>query len=264
MKLVGSDFLLGMDRRTGGVLWTHKSGLIVNTTLAVGDGTLYFVESHSPKALADQRGRMPLKAMFDGGEQFLVGVDIVTGDRKIKKNIDVSGFQELVYLNYADGMLVLSGSKAVGNTLHYTVVGIDASTGDVRWRKTHDSGLVSDGGHGEQNRHPTLVGEVVYAWPYAYDLKTGVQDEEWKFSRRGHGCGGISASATCLFWRGNNPWMYDLGPGGGPSRVNFVTRPGCWINIIPAGGLVLIPEASSGCTCAYPMQTSIAYAPASL
>jgi hypothetical protein len=55
--------------------------------------------------------------------------------------------------------------------------------------------------------------------------------------------------------------MYDLGPNGGPTRLNNVTRPGCWINIIPAGGLVLIPEASSGCTCGFALQTSIAYVP---
>ncbi len=31
--------------------------------------------------------------------------------------------------------------------------------------------------------------------------------------------------------------------------------------MIPAGGLVLIPEASSGCTCGFPLQTSLAYIP---
>ncbi len=55
--------------------------------------------------------------------------------------------------------------------------------------------------------------------------------------------------------------MYYLGPDGGPTRLNTITRPGCWINIIPAGGLVLIPEASSGCTCGFSLQTSIAYIP---
>jgi len=80
-------------------------------------------------------------------------------------------------------------------------------------------------------------------------------------ARRGHGCGGVSASAQCLFWRGLNPWMYDLGPGGGPTRLTEVARPGCWINIIPAGGLVLIPEASSGCTCGFSIQTSMAFIP---
>jgi hypothetical protein len=28
-------------------------------------------------------------------------------------------------------------------------------------------------------------------------------------------------------------------------------RPGCWINAIPAGGLVLVPDASAGCRCSY-------------
>jgi len=55
--------------------------------------------------------------------------------------------------------------------------------------------------------------------------------------------------------------MYDLGLGGGPARLNQVTRPGCWINMIPAGGLILIPEASSGCTCGFSLQTSLAYIP---
>ena len=28
-------------------------------------------------------------------------------------------------------------------------------------------------------------------------------------------------------------------------------RPGCWINALPTGGLVLIPDASAGCSCSY-------------
>ena len=55
--------------------------------------------------------------------------------------------------------------------------------------------------------------------------------------------------------------MYDLAEGGGPARLTGVTRPGCWINIIPAGGLVLIPEGSSGCTCNFAIQTSLALRP---
>ena len=42
---------------------------------------------------------------------------------------------------------------------------------------------------------------------------------------------------------------------------NKVTRPDCWINIVPTDGLVLIQESSSGCTCGYSMQMSIAYLP---
>ena len=28
-------------------------------------------------------------------------------------------------------------------------------------------------------------------------------------------------------------------------------RPGCWINAIPAGGILLVPDAASGCVCSY-------------
>ena len=28
-------------------------------------------------------------------------------------------------------------------------------------------------------------------------------------------------------------------------------RPGCWINAIPAGGVVLVPDATAGCQCSY-------------
>lgn len=103
--------------------------------------------------------------------------------------------------------------------------------------------------------------EAVYTYPLAYKLHTGEPVEGWKFERRGHGCGDVSASVHHLFWRGGNPQTWDLRPGGHPSPINRVTRPGCWINIIPAEGMLLIPEASSGCTCSYPLQTSLAYVP---
>ena len=38
-------------------------------------------------------------------------------------------------------------------------------------------------------------------------------------------------------------------------------RPGCWINTIPADGLVLQPEASAGCICLFPLECSIALEP---
>ena len=261
MKLVLSDYLFAVEKDSGTPLWKYENGLIVNTTIAVGGGRMYFLQTHSPKALADKLGRMPAKELFDGGEQYLVALDAQTGQVLYKKKIDVSNLEEPVYLNYAMDTLLLSGSKLDGQVVRYYYYAFDAKTGEILWSTDHDSGLPTDGAHGEYNRCPTIVGDTVFAWPYAYDLRTGARSPDWKFDRRGHGCGGISASAQCLFWRGGNPWMYDLGPNGGPTRLNSVTRPGCWINIIPAGGLVLIPEASSGCTCGFALQTSIAYVP---
>ena len=275
MKLVVSEYLFAMDKQNGKLRWKYKDGLILNTTIAVGGGRIYFVETNNQKALNDVIARCPVKTLFEGGEQYLVALDIKNGSTVFKRTIDVNDFQEPVYLNYAKvlsererlrlgapkDIVLLSGSKLAGNSVRYSYYAFDARSGRTCWNLGHDTGLAKDGGHGEYNRHPTIIDDTVYAWPYAYNLMTGRRVEGWKFDRRGHGCGGVSASAQCLFWRGANPWMYDLGPNGGAIRLNRVTRPGCWINIIPAGGLVLIPESSSGCTCGFPLQTSMAFVP---
>jgi len=204
---------------------------------------------------------MPAKTLLRGGDQYLVALEIPSGQVAFREKIDVGNFAEPVYLNYAKDTLLLSGSRLVGGSVRYYYDAFDAHSGQILWKTSHDTNLATDGGHGEYNRHPTVIDDTVYAWPYAYKLRTGTKVEGWKFDRRGHGCGGISASAQSLFWRGLNPWMYDLGPEGGPTRLTSVTRPGCWINIIPAGGLVLIPETSSGCTCGFALQTSMAFIP---
>ncbi len=264
MKVVTSDYLFTVNKGGSEPGWKYEGGLILNTTISISDGRLYFVETSSPKALAEKSGRMPVKTLFDGGEQHIVSLDIKTGNEIYRKKLDTNNVEEPVYLSCTKGVLLFSGSRLIDNSVRYYYQAFAADSGDELWETAHDTGLAKDGGHGEYNRHPTIVGDTVYAWPYAYDLKTGAKLQDWKMDRRGHGCGGISASANCIFWRGGNPWMYELGPEGGPDRLNTVTRPGCWINMIPAGGLVLIPEASSGCTCGFPLQTSLAYIPEKL
>ncbi|MFH1717186.1 MAG: PQQ-binding-like beta-propeller repeat protein [Planctomycetota bacterium] len=261
MKLVVSDYLFALDKRSARLLWKYKDGLVLNTTITAGDGRMYFIETNSPKALADKLGRMPVKTLFDGGKQNLVALDAGTGRLLFKKKLDVTYFEEPVYINYADDILLLSGSRLAADLVRYHYRAFDARSGKVLWEADHGTSLATDGAHGEYNRHPTIIEDTVYAWPYAYNLRTGRKIEGWEFDRRGHGCGGISASSQCLFWRGRNPWMYDLGQDGGPQQLTKVTRPGCWINIIPAGGLVLIPESSSGCTCGFALQTSLAFVP---
>ena len=81
----------------------------------------------------------------------------------------------------------------------------------------------------------------------------------WQFSRA-YGCGAVSAAPSCLFFRSGTFGFYDLKADEGTSNWGGI-RPGCWINIIAAAGLVLAPEGSSGCTCSYPIQASLALAP---
>jgi hypothetical protein len=94
---------------------------------------------------------------------------------------------------------------------------------------------------------------------FACQLSTGAPIDGWKWRKSGH-CGTLSTSAACAFSRSDHPWMFDL-KSGKPTVLTTAARPGCWINIIPAGGLILMPEASAGCTCGYALQTSVAFVP---
>ena len=50
-------------------------------------------------------------------------------------------------------------------------------------------------------------------------------------------------------------------PGGEAYTSLAPSRAGCWINMIPAGGQLLIPEGSASCVCQYSLQTSMAFEP---
>jgi outer membrane protein assembly factor BamB len=261
MELVTSAALFAVDPATGASRWTYTGGAILNPTVCAGEGRVWFIETRHPKALAAPTGRVPMEAVADAPGT-LVALDLRTGQPVWRREIGLANCRHIVFLSCARGTLLLTGNRYVDSRLWYFFTGIDASTGKTLWERSHNAGYKPGGDHGEQNRRPVIVGGTVYTDPLAYDLKTGEPVRGWTFDRCGHGCGGISASAGTLFWRGGNPWRWDLKPGAEAARLNTETRPGCWLNMIPASGLLLIPEASSGCTCAYPLQTSLAYAPA--
>jgi len=266
-RMVTSDYLFCMDRHTGEVRWTRQAGLIINPSLAIGGGRLYLVESLAAAAAEDADGKIALAPLVgmedDRNPARMVALDLATGEPVWEQRPDLTPFEQSIFLSLADEILVVSGSRNDGPRLKHVLHGFDAATGALRWQQEGETGWGIGGRHGEQHRHPVIVGDTIYAEPWAYDLHTGTPKAGWNLNRNGGGCGTLSASATCLFYRSGNPTMLDL-PEDTRTPLNRVSRSGCWVNIIPAGGLVLIPESSSGCTCAYPLQTSFAYAPRDL
>lgn len=279
MKLAVSEYVFGFPTDNPDKRWTYRSGRIIDTTLTIGAGRVYFIETHSPAALANKDGRLSMLEMVEAGDQFLVALDLKTGQVLYRQKIDIRHVQQPCYLAYRDEVLLLSGSQIVngehirvsglpaleqrkGNEkVRYHLLAFDARDGSRKWQISEDTNLATRGGHGEYNRRPTIIRDTAYFVVYAYNIHTGERLAGWEFNHNRNGCGGVTGCESSLFWRASNPIMYRLGAGGGPQKLTTITRPGCWINIIPAGGLVLVPEASSGCTCAYPVQTSIAFAP---
>lgn len=264
--VVLSRSLFCMDRRRGNVLWRYQDGPILNDAICAAEQRVYFIESRNEKARANKNGRIGIK-QFCESDTYLIALDLRDG-RKLWDRPVTLPFHHIMYLNGANGLLLASGSYNEDEKVMYGLFTFEMASGADVWETSFRAMDVrctdfaeTGGTHGEQWQHPVIIEDTIYARPYAFDLRTG-EKKDYTLYRGGHGCGGLTGSAHYLFGRGSNPRMYPIETTqteGIP--LTTVSRPGCWLNIIPAGGIIMIPESSSGCTCAYPLQTSIAFVP---
>jgi len=204
----------------------------------------------------------------------LTALEAATGARAWERPLDLGGCRRVgkgggnLFAMAARGVLVLAAACTDG---HYweqffrgdfarrRVVALSAADGRPLWSRTLGYRI-----------RPLIVGDALIAEPWAFDLETGEprtrvhpvtgQRTPWQFARPGHHCGPINACPQALFFRSYSVGYYDLRGDGG--TMHFAgQRPGCWMNIIPAGGVVLVPEASSGCMCAFPNMCTVALQP---
>ena len=243
---VTSDALFARRADNGEDVWRHNGGTIVNSTLTIGGQRVYFLESRNPRIAARRTGRLGDELRT---EQFIVSLALDSGRKLWEKEVSFGDFERVAFLSYADETLVV-----VGTSNRYQLHALDARDGRELWRAEHKW---SRDHHGGALRHPVLTGGVVYAETHAYDLRTG------RVLRtdipQGRGCGTVSASATNLFFRHHFHSMWNTE--NGKFTEWHGARGGCWLGIIPAGGVVLAPETSSGCSCTHPIQTSVAFVP---
>jgi len=151
--------------------------------------------------------------------------------------------------------------------LHFSFRAFDAATGKQKW----ESGYASDGKVGDQHNynvsHPVIAGNFLYNNPAEqYFAKVNLENGEVKENKglqRGKGCTTPTGSEYAMFFRNVGIGGIDL-----EQEKQFlmsdVNRTSCWMNVLPACGLVLMPEYSFGCMCGFPLQTSIVLAPGKL
>ena len=263
--VIVGESLFCYDRQTGKLRWQYKNGAIMNSAITLGQENIYFAQSRNPEIINDEDGRVRIDHFCKN--LFITALNPQTGEEIWNRQVQFP-FEHIMFLNYAENTLLFSGTYNKDKHVYYDLYTYNADTGADKW---HDSFLGLDvggthpfgtgGSHGEQWQHPVINGDTIFAKPYAYNLHTGKQ-KEFHGYRGGHGCGGLTASAYYLYGRGSNPRMYPIETDKTSGvQLTQVTRPGCWLNIIPANGLVIIPESSSGCTCSYSLQTSLAFAP---
>ncbi len=268
MPVVCSDSLFAHERDSGRKLWEYvpERGVIINPTIALGGGRAYFVESTNAATRQVADGRIKLPTLLSRGAD-LVALDLRTGQVQWRKPAGLETIEHVLFLSYARDKLMVTGTKNVttsnGRRVRYDLAVFAADSGERSWGSTQTPvpDNILEGPHGEQVQHPAIVGEVIYGNGFACKLNTGEPIEGWKWQKSSQ-CATLSTSAACAFSRYDNPRMFDLKTG----RHTVLTpeaRSGCWINILPAGGLILVPEASAGCTCGHPLQTSLAFVPGS-
>ena len=252
--------LFALDRGGGQCRWTYERGLIVNSTITFDRGSIYFIEVRSPAPEARGRGKIN-GGLPVGLQPHLVALDLRSGRPKWERPGDFGQFVHMASLCLGGSTLIAAGSDGLPDKRKRIVpachtYAFDASDGRLLWerhepdRKGHHSGWLG---------HPVIVGEQLVHNMQFLDLRSGrVQREDNYFSW--HGCGTASASSHAVFRRYQHVGLWDVHTG--EREELFSVRSGCWLNAIPAGGMLLVPEASSGCICsAYALQTSVAFAP---
>jgi hypothetical protein len=117
--------------------------------------------------------------------------------------------------------------------------------------------------HGQQVKRPVVLPEMVSFESEVFAVDTGKpwrpagDSDGWILKRPGHACGGMTGTGDGLLFRADNPTLFRFSDGSFTRLAP--TRPGCWLNILPVEGGVVIPEASASCICGYPIQASMGF-----
>lgn len=245
---VTSSHLFSIDSSENRPQWNYRNGVILNSTITISNGKIFFVESRNPAAKAKAGSRLVEEIKKD---QFIVAIDLKTGDKVWDKAVDLTKCEYMVYLSYANHTLLVTGTD---RNKTYHMYAFDSGGGTELWQR-HDKAKKNH--HSGQLQHPAHIRDKIYVNQHVISLREGKSLRSNIAERRG--CGTMSASNGSLFYRHYFQGMWDLES---DKRSEFQgIRSGCWLGIIPAGGIVLAPETSSGCSCTHAIQTSIAYVP---
>lgn len=253
--------------------WAYAArGVAVHGSIAIDEEQqrMVFVEARSPECNDHKTDQIPMSTIMQ--DAWLVCLNTDTGVVQWEQPLDWPSARNMMFGQVADDKVVLTTSESEDDKANYAVRVLSLRDGTEIWQAKHRhvrSGLF----HGEQVHHPVLLtrldgSQLLIAEPYLYDMRDGKRvvptgaAEDWALVRPGHSCGTLTGTGNFLFFRASNPTVLDLSQSGGKSFTALApNRAGCWINMIPAGGRLLIPEASASCVCQYSIQTSMAFVP---
>ena len=279
-----STSVFAVDTGSGDLKWVYLGSKIRNNTISIDGGRVFFADNSASSEDRQKALAAEIKELMDAegieasaAEEKLTGVDVRlaialdagTGEVIWQHPLDLTDAGGAVLSCIAArGTVVFCGSHWNGHFWPQFLGGeygsrratvLDAEDGSLLWTKAIGYRI-----------RPLVLEDMLIAEPWGFDLRTGKQkmrkhpitgrEQPWQFERPGHHCGTISASPNALYYRSGSIAYYDLLTDYGTNHFAG-QRPGCWINLVPANGLLLAPEASSGCVCTFSIHCTTVFAP---
>lgn len=256
--LTQSRSLFALDIKTGKPLWVYEAvESIRHNAIAICEGRVYLIDKSKEIVDLPDKGKdedIANPTAEQPALSRLVCLNAETGAVLWEQSSDIYGTALaassrhnvlLMSYQYAQRSYQLPSEK--GDRL----TGFRTSDGKRMW-DTMQSYI----------SRPIINDSTIYTQPYSFDLLTGKHNTDFELKgRQPGGCGPMTGSTNLLLYRSGTLGYTDLSSGSATQNYGPV-RPGCWINAIVAGGLVLMPDATDRCTCSYLMKASIALAPA--
>jgi outer membrane protein assembly factor BamB len=251
-----SVLLFAMDAMTGKLKWDYSpQHSIRNNTIAIGDGTVYLIDR--PLALCDRLKDLSKYQESEDKERLknysqpmgtLVALNMDNGEVRWKSSDNIYGTMLAVSQKYDVLLMAYQDTRfKLISEVGGRMAAFRASTGKRLWDV-----------EARYASRPILNDSTIYAQPGAWDLITG-RKMDFHFERS-YGCGIVAGSKHLLAFRSATLGYRDLLSDRGTDNYGGI-RPGCWINTIPASGLLLVPEASNRCVCSYLIKATIALQP---
>ena len=245
-----SVLVFAIDPTTGKLKWKHRPGhSIRNNSIAIGNDSMTLIdrplvmEDRITQARRGGKHRELLKS-DEMPDAELIALDLATGKVRWRQDEDVFGTQ--LSISEQRGVILMYFQAVrhrffkLPSEIGGRLAAFDLANGKMLWSVT-----------GDYKSRPLIRESTLFAQGGAWDIYSG---RSVPFPlERSYGCGQISASANLMLFRSGTLGYLDSSRTEGTENYGGI-RLSCWINAIPAGGLVLIPDGSAKCQCSYPMQ----------
>ncbi len=267
--------LVALDRITGRILWCQRAQYgFPQKSLAVGRDKVFCLD-RVDLAVEDVLRR---RGLSQPTTPRLLAFDLRSGRIAWTQQENISGY-EMFYSAAHDVLVQASAFDPAPEQwwnkprdLGVRFIAYRGADGRLLWDRTF---TLNRPGGGHRLWHNWLLHDDTIllesyrdmdAEFYGFDLLTGATkhrtnavtgaDQAWGFHRLG-GCTKNVCSPNLVLFRSQSAGYYDMAGDSGTATLGGF-RPGCKNSLIPAAGLLNAPNYASGCTCNFPVFTSLA------